>query len=69
MTQDRDRVCGNCSVSEETAALERCKMCYRFFCSDCAHRGMGQRFCSERCAAEFMFGDTGDDDRDVDDGG
>lgn len=62
MTEERERVCSGCGASDDAATLERCRMCYGYFCSDCAHRGLGQRFCSDRCSMEFFYGDSGDDD-------
>ena len=66
MAEITERVCMHCGEAGETSILERCKICYRWFCGDCAHKGMGQRFCSERCSLEYIYGDQGEDDDDFD---
>ena len=49
-----------CGDAEENARLERCTMCARYFCPDCAHRAYARRFCSTDCARAFFF-EGGDD--------
>lgn len=62
MTPETDRICRTCGSTDEEITLERCKMCHRYSCLDCAHKGMGQRFCSEHCSVDYIYGDSGDDD-------
>lgn len=62
MTEIAERNCVLCGEHDETMALERCRICYRYFCGDCAHRVRGVRFCSERCGLEYIYGDSDDDD-------
>lgn len=62
MAEEVERVCYLCGDNAEAATLERCKICWRYFCTDCGHKGRGHRFCSERCSMEFIYGDHGDDD-------
>ena len=51
------RTCVACEASEEIVVLEKCRMCFRFFCPDCAHKTRGARFCSVACGEMFMHGD------------
>ncbi len=59
------RTCVTCGTTEEEARFERCPVCMKDFCPDCAHRAMGRRFCSAPCARNFFYGDS-DDNEDVD---
>lgn len=58
-----ERKCITCGDTEELASLERCVACGRDFCSDCAHRALGRRFCTANCAKAFFYGDSDDDDQ------
>ncbi len=60
-----ERKCVTCGDTEDLARLERCAVCLRDFCTDCAHRAVGRRFCSADCARAFFYGDQ-DDDEDYD---
>jgi hypothetical protein len=61
------RVCIGCQATEETAALEPCAMCRRFFCADCAHRaGFGRKYCSAECTRAYYFAGEPEDDDDHD---
>jgi hypothetical protein len=66
MAEQGERVCIGCGDSDEMARLERCSICLKTFCPDCAYRASGRRFCSTECAREFFYGDQ-DDDEDGDD--
>jgi len=57
-----ERRCIGCGKSEETERLERCVACGRDFCSDCAYRATGRRYCSAQCARNFFYGEEEDDD-------
>ena len=57
-----ERTCVRCAETGDTKALERCKMCFRYFCNDCVFRGYGHRFCSESCSLQYVYGDASDDD-------
>ena len=64
-----ERVCIRCGDTEEMAHLERCGVCNRYFCPDCAHRASGRRFCSPDCARAYWFqGEESDDDENADAG-
>jgi hypothetical protein len=62
-----ERVCTKCGVSAETTRLEKCGVCAKFFCAECAHRAYGGRkFCSPACARSYYFhGEMDDDDEDL----
>ena len=65
MTEMIERVCVGCGDTEETARLEPCAICRRFFCADCAHRaGFGRKFCSAECSRAYYFSGEPDDDED-----
>ena len=62
-----DRICVTCQANEDTARLDKCGICARFFCPDCAHRAYGGRkFCSPECARGYYFHAEMDDDEDDD---
>ena len=65
MTLYGERVCKSCGDTEDLARLERCSICQKDFCPDCAYRATGRRFCSGDCARTFFYGDL-DDDEDID---
>ncbi len=44
------------------AHLERCLVCGKWFCPDCAFKQTGRRFCSAGCARDFFWGDYEDED-------
>ena len=54
--------CGN---ADENAYLERCVVCGKWFCADCAYRTMGRRFCSQHCSVQYYYGETDDDENDL----
>jgi hypothetical protein len=64
---DSDRTCVGCGAIEAEKHLERCSICHRHFCPDCAHRALGGRkFCSPDCGRTYYFqGDSDDDDEDA----
>ncbi len=59
-----DKVCVGCGTTEEEVRLEKCGICSRYFCVECAHRAYGgRRFCSPECARGYYFhGELDDDD-------
>ncbi|HXH93869.1 MAG TPA: hypothetical protein VNN25_19985 [Thermoanaerobaculia bacterium] len=65
MSDVDERRCIRCSDPEESTRLERCVVCGKHFCHDCAYRATGRRFCSPECARAFFYGES-DDDEDTD---
>jgi hypothetical protein len=57
-----ERRCAGCADTEEMAPLDRCVVCGKYFCPDCAYRAMGRRFCAQACSVQFYYGDTDDED-------
>ena len=62
---DISRSCVICGTTEEEARFERCPICRREYCPDCAYRATGRRFCSAECARTFFYRDS-DDDEEID---
>ena len=52
--------CESCGASEEDRRVQKCPICYKKFCEECAHPMSGRSFCSRFCAEYFFFG--GEDD-------
>ena len=44
------------------AQLERCTVCAKHYCPDCAYRSAGRRFCSSECARAYMYEAMDDDE-------
>jgi hypothetical protein len=66
MSSTYERCCVGCGSSEDVARLDRCPICSKTFCTDCAHRASGRRFCSDICARTYNYGDIEDDEQDPD---
>ena len=49
--------CVRCQVNDQDRHLNKCPICFKWICDDCAHRSMGRCFCGKQCANEFFFGD------------
>jgi hypothetical protein len=58
--------CTACGDSDEMARLEKCPVCGKLFCPDCAYRATGRRFCNPDCARTYFYGDIDDEDPDDD---
>jgi hypothetical protein len=52
--------CVHCGVSDKEVRLNKCPICFKWVCDECAHRTMGRSFCAKRCAEYFFFGDEDD---------
>jgi hypothetical protein len=62
-----ERICRGCGKTEEMTQLQRCGICSRWYCPDCAQRAIGGRkFCSPECAKAYYFHGEPDDDDDED---
>jgi hypothetical protein len=49
--------CVICQKDEQESTLQKCPICFKLACDDCAHRAYGRAFCTKRCADQFFFGD------------
>ena len=52
--------CINCQKEDVEVSLNKCPICFKLVCDDCARRDYGRVFCSRRCAELFFFGDEED---------
>jgi len=50
-------ICVGCQKTEDEKTLQKCPICFKWVCLDCARREYGRAFCSQRCAHLFFFGD------------
>ena len=64
MSSVEDRRCVGCGNTEEIVHLERCMVCGKWFCKDCAFKQTGRRFCSGGCARDFFWGIGEEEDED-----
>jgi hypothetical protein len=62
MSTLEERLCHVCGKAQEDAHLERCMVCGKWFCVDCAFKQTGRRFCSPGCGRDFFWGDSEDED-------
>ena len=67
MTSAEERVCLGCGETDDLSRLERCPVCTKYFCPDCAHRAQGRRFCCKGCSQAYFY-DGDSDDNQNDDG-
>jgi len=49
--------CLGCQKDEQEVSLQKCPICFKWVCEECASRAYGRAFCSRRCADNFFFGD------------
>jgi endogenous inhibitor of DNA gyrase (YacG/DUF329 family) len=49
--------CSVCGKSDQEVTLNKCPICFKLVCQDCAKREYGRAFCSQRCADSFFFGE------------
>ena len=49
--------CLGCQKDEQETSLQKCPICFKWVCDNCANRAFGRSFCSKRCADLFFFGD------------
>jgi len=54
--------CITCSKSDEETTLQKCPICFKIVCLDCATHEYGRLFCGKTCAHSFFFGDDDDDE-------
>ena len=49
--------CVVCQATDQDRRLEKCPICFKLICENCALRLYGRTFCGRRCADQFFFGD------------
>jgi hypothetical protein len=49
--------CTVCQASDLDRRLEKCPICFKWVCEECAIRSYGRCFCTKLCADQFFFGD------------
>jgi endogenous inhibitor of DNA gyrase (YacG/DUF329 family) len=49
--------CITCQKDEREVTLSKCPICFKLVCVECARHEYGRKFCSQRCAHLFFFGD------------
>jgi hypothetical protein len=52
-----DAKCHACGKSLVEARLEKCPICFRYFCDEHGFARSGRPFCSRGCADHFFFSD------------
>ena len=55
-----ERQCLHCERNDNDVRLEKCPICFKFFCFEHSHSRSGRRFCSPACAQFYFFGDDED---------
>lgn len=63
MSTRETKLCNVCGSTSELIQLERCRMCFKWFCTECGYRQSGRRFCSENCAQIYFYGDMDEDEQ------
>lgn len=53
-------ICHKDEQVEEFLRLNKCPICFKLTCDDCAVRNFGRLFCSKKCSDQFFFGDDED---------
>ena len=59
-----ERECYKCGELAQEAQLEKCRICLREFCGDCAYKGAWGRFCSLTCNDAYFYGEGDHEDDD-----
>ncbi len=52
-----ERCCFNCGAEEGQKDLQKCPICFKLVCTECAFFYGGRWFCCESCARMFFFYD------------
>lgn len=53
--------CFRCKQDNPRVNYQKCPICHKVFCEECAYRRSGRDFCSRICAEYFFFGSEDDD--------
>lgn len=52
-----EMVCAACQATDADTRLNKCPICFRLVCDNCAVRSFGRLFCSRKCSDAFFHGD------------
>ena len=52
--------CHECGKPDTETRLQKCPICFRYFCEDHSHDQSGVVFCSKGCAQYFFFAEPDD---------
>jgi hypothetical protein len=53
--------CAICKKSGEEIKLQKCSICFKPFCEECAFTMSGRQFCGHFCAEYFFFAQPDED--------
>ena len=43
--------------NDQDLRLNKCPICFKWACDNCAFHSFGRLFCSKKCSEQFFFGD------------
>ena len=43
--------------NDQDVRLNKCPICFKWACDNCAFHSFGRLFCSKKCSEQFFFGD------------
>ena len=52
--------CHECERTIEEIPLQKCSVCFKYFCEKHAYSMSGRSFCTRGCAQHFFFADPDD---------
>ena len=55
--------CHECGATDDETRLQKCPICFRYYCQEHNKSMSGRTFCSQKCAEYFFFADPDDDDK------
>ena len=55
-----DVECNECQKTEAEVKLQKCPICFKYFCDEHAYHRSGLWFCSKGCAEYFFFSEPDD---------
>ncbi|HKQ62037.1 MAG TPA: hypothetical protein VJS92_12160 [Candidatus Polarisedimenticolaceae bacterium] len=55
-----DAKCFNCGKSGDEVRLQKCAICFKYFCDEHAYSMHGRAFCSAGCGDYFFFAEPED---------
>lgn len=62
LSEAKNPTCTHCGAGESDRPLQRCPICFKWFCDEHGHDMSGRAFCSSHCAEYFFFADPDDQD-------